>query len=91
MPGIPARQDVEYPRHGSAVLLPELKLQEGTVAGAASPTLPQRHFVEFLADLVTQTRAGIELSCIVDNLGLHHRQGRCLLGDPPAGAPALPA
>jgi transposase len=71
VPGIPVRQEFEYRRHGTAVLFAGLKVHEGTVAGWVTDSTRSDNFVEFLADLVAQTPAGLDLHCIVDNLSAH--------------------
>jgi transposase len=75
VPGIPTRRDYGYRRHGTAVLFAGLKVHEGTVAGWVADSTRSENFVEFLADLVDQTPAGLELHCIVDNLSTHMTPG----------------
>jgi transposase len=71
VPGVPVRQEFEYRRHGTAVLFAGLKVHEGTVAGWVTDSTRSDNFVAFLADLVDQTPAGLDLHCIVDNLSAH--------------------
>ncbi len=71
VPGIPVRREFEYRRHGTAVLFAGLKVHEGTVAGWVTDSTKSDNFVDFLADLVAQTPAGLDLHCIVDNLSTH--------------------
>jgi len=71
IPGIPARREFEYRRHGTAVLFAGLKVHEGTVAGWVTDSTRSENFVDFLADLVAQTPAGLDLHCIADNLSAH--------------------
>jgi transposase len=71
VPGIPARREFEYRRHGTAVLFAGLKVHEGTVAGWVTDSTRSDNFVDFLADLVSQTPAGLDLHCIADNLSAH--------------------
>ena len=71
VPGIPARREFEYRRHGTAVLFAGLNVHEGDVAGWVTDSTRSENFVEFLGDLVVQTPAGLELHCIVDNLSAH--------------------
>jgi transposase len=71
VPGIPVRREFEYRRHGTAVLFAGLKVHEGTVAGWVTDSTRSDNFVEFLADLVAQTPAGLDLHCIADNLSAH--------------------
>ena len=71
VPGIPVRREFEYRRHGTAVLFAGLKVHEGTVAGWVTDSTKSDNFVDFLADLVAQTPAGLDLHCIVDNLSAH--------------------
>jgi transposase len=71
IPGIPARREFEYRRHGTAVLFAGLDVHEGTVAGWVTDSTHSANFVEFLSDLVVQTPAGLDLHCIVDNLSAH--------------------
>ncbi len=71
VPGIPARQEFEYRRHGTAVLFAGLNVHEGDVAGWVTDSTRSENFVEFLADLVDQTPSGLDLHCIVDNLSTH--------------------
>src|SRR4051794_14887374 len=71
VPGIPTRTEFEYRRHGTAVLFAGLRVHEGEVAGWVTDSTRSENFVEFLADLVAQTPAGLDLHCIVDNLKTH--------------------
>ena len=71
VPGIPARREFEYRRHGTAVLFAALDVHEGAVAGWVTDSTRSENFVAFLADLVAQTPAGLDLHCIVDNLKTH--------------------
>jgi transposase len=71
VPGTRRRQEFEYRRHGTAVLFAGLNVHDGTVAGWVTDSSKSVNFVEFLADLVAQTPAGLELHCIVDNLSAH--------------------
>jgi transposase len=69
--GIPARQEFEYQRHGTAVLYAGLNVHEGDLAAWVTDSTRSKNFVDFLADLVTLTPPGLELHCIVDNLSAH--------------------
>ena len=71
VPGIPARREFEYRRHGTAVLFAALNVHEGDVAAWVTDSTRSENFVDFLADLVRQTPAGLDLHCIVDNLKTH--------------------
>lgn len=71
VPGIRARREFEYRRHGTAVLFAGLNVHEGTVAGWVTDSTRSENFVEFLADLVAQTPKGLDLHCICDNLATH--------------------
>ena len=71
IPGIPARREFEYRRHGTAVLFAGLDVHQGTVAGWVTDSTHSANFVEFLSDLVAQTPVGLDLHCIVDNLSAH--------------------
>ncbi len=71
VPGIPARREFEYRRHGTAVLFAGLDVHDGGVAGWVTDSTRSENFVEFLGDLVAQTPAGLDLHCIVDNLKTH--------------------
>jgi transposase len=71
VPGIPVRQEFEYRRHGTAVLFAALNVHDGDVAGWVTDSTRSENFVAFLADLVAQTPAGLDLHCIVDNLKTH--------------------
>lgn len=71
VPGIPARREFEYRRHGTAVLFAGLNVHEGDVAGWVTDSTRSENFVDFLRDLVRQTPPGLELHCIVDNLSAH--------------------
>lgn len=75
IPGTSRRQEFEYHRHGTAVLFAGLNVHDGTVAGWVTDSTKSVNFVEFLADLVAQTAAGLELHCIVDNLSAHGTPG----------------
>ena len=71
VPGIAARREFEYRRHGTAVLFAGLNVHQGGVAGWVTDSTRSENFVDFLADLVRQTPAGLELHCILDNLKTH--------------------
>jgi len=71
VPGIPARREFEYRRHGTAVLFAGLNVHQGDVAGWVTDSTRSENFVDFLGDLVRQTPAGLDLHCIVDNLKTH--------------------
>ncbi len=71
VPGVVVRQEFEYRRHGTAVLFAGLNVHQGGVAGWVTDSTRSENFVDFLADLVDQTPAGLELHCIVDNLKTH--------------------
>jgi len=71
VPGLPARREFEYRRHGTAVLFAGLNVHEGSVAGWVTDSTRSDNFVDFLGDLVAQTPAGLDLHCIVDNLSAH--------------------
>jgi transposase len=71
VPGIPARRQFEYRRHGTAVLFAGLSVHEGHIAGWVTDSTRSENFVDFLADLVAQTPPGLDLHCIVDNLATH--------------------
>ena len=71
VPGIAARREFEYRRHGTAVLFAGLNVHEGTVAGWVTDSTRSDNFVDFLGDLVDQTPLGLDLHCIVDNLSAH--------------------
>ncbi|GAC1531415.1 MAG: IS630-like element ISMsm2 family transposase [Acidimicrobiales bacterium] len=84
IPGIPTRREFEYRRNGTAVLFAGLKVHEGTVAGWVTDSTRSDNFVDFLADLVAQTPAGLDLHCIADNLSAHKtdKVGEFLLANP---------
>jgi transposase len=71
VPGIAARREFEYKRHGTGVLFAALDVHEGTVAGWVTDSTNSDNFVAFLADLIAQTPAGLDLHCIADNLQAH--------------------
>jgi transposase len=75
VPGIPARREFEYRRHGTAVLFAALDVHEGDVAGWVTDSTRSENFVCFLADLVRDTPAGLDLHCIVDNFAAHATKG----------------
>lgn len=75
IPGSGRRQEFEYRRHGTAVLFAGLNVHDGHVAGWVTDSSRSEHFVEFLDDLVSQTPAGVELHCIIDNLSAHGTPG----------------
>ena len=75
VPGIPARREFEYRRHGTAVLFAGLNVHEGDVAGWVTDSTRSENFVDFLADLVRLTPKGLDLHCIVDNLKTHSTDG----------------
>lgn len=70
-PGVAARREFEYRRHGTAVLFAGLNVHEGDVAGWVTDSTRSENFVDFLGDLVAQTPAGLDLHCIVDNFKAH--------------------
>jgi transposase len=71
VPGFPVRREFEYRRHGTAVLFAALDVHYGQVSGWVTDSTRTENFVEFLADLVTETPDGLDLHCIVDNLSTH--------------------
>ena len=71
IPGVPARQEFEYKRHGTAVLYAALEVHDGGIDGWVADSTRSDNFVAFLADLVQRTAEGLELHCIVDNLSAH--------------------
>lgn len=71
VPGIPARQEFEYVRHGTAVLFAALEVHNGGVDGWVTDSTRADNFIAFLSDLVAKTPQGLELHCIVDNLSAH--------------------
>ncbi len=71
VPGIPARREFEYVRHGTAVLYAALEVHHGGVDAWVTDSTRAGNFIEFLSDLVTKTPEGLELHCIVDNLSAH--------------------
>jgi transposase len=71
IPGVPARQEFEYRRHGTAALFAALDVHEGTVASWVTDSTRSENFVAFLTDLVDQTPSGLDLHCIADNLSAH--------------------
>jgi len=71
VPGIPARQEFEYVRHGTAVLYAALDVHDGGVDTWVTDSTRAENFIAFLGDLVKKTPADLELHCIVDNLSAH--------------------
>jgi transposase len=71
IPGVAARQEFEYVRHGTAVLFAALDVHDGGVDGWITDSTRADNFISFLSDLVTTTPKGFELHCIVDNLSAH--------------------
>jgi transposase len=71
VPGTAARREFEYSRHGTAVLFAGLDVHDGSIAGWVTDSTRSDNFVEFLSDLLSQTPAGLNLHCIVDNLSAH--------------------
>lgn len=69
--GIPARQEFEYVRHGTAVLYAALEVHNGGIDAWVTDSTRADNFIEFLDDLVSNTPEGLELHCIVDNLSAH--------------------
>ena len=57
------------------MLFAGLNVHDGQVAGWVTDSSRSANFVEFLADLVAQTPAGLDLHCIVDNLSAHGTPG----------------
>ena len=70
-PGVAARREFEYKRHGTAVRFAGLDVHDGGVAGWVTDSTRSENFVSFLGDLVAQTPAGLDLHGIVDNLKTH--------------------
>ncbi|MPZ91073.1 MAG: IS630 family transposase [Actinobacteria bacterium] len=58
IPGLPARQEFEYRRHGTAVLYAALEVHEGGVDGWVADSTRSDNFVAFLSDLVHRTPKG---------------------------------
>jgi transposase len=75
VPGQRERREFEYKRNGTAVLFAALDVHDGGVAGWVTDSTRSTNFVEFLGDLVSQTPAGLDLHCIVDNLSAHKTGG----------------
>jgi transposase len=71
LPGIPAPQEFEYRRHGTAVLYAALDVHCRGIDDWVADSTRSENFVEFLTGLVAGTPAGLELHCIVDNLSAH--------------------
>ena len=69
--GHPARQEFEYRRHGTAVLLAALDVHHGQVIPQLSDSSRSANFVAFLADLDAAVPAGRSLHVIADNLSTH--------------------
>ncbi len=83
VPGIPARQEFEYVRHGTSVLFAALEVHDGGVDGWVTDSTRAGNFISFLDDLVTKTPTGLELHCIVDNLSAHSTKDvEAFLNDP---------
>jgi transposase len=70
-PGIRARREFEYVRHGTAVLYAALEVHDGGVDGWVTDSTCSHNFVAFLSELVDTSPEGLELHCIVDNLSAH--------------------
>lgn len=71
VPGIPARQEFEYVRHGTRVLFAGLNVLEGNVEEWVTDSTRSENFVHFLARLDAVTPAHMEMHCVVDNLSAH--------------------
>jgi transposase len=71
VPGIPARREFEYRRHGTVVLFAGLNVHQGNVEGWVTDSSRSDNFVEFLAHLISVTPRRHKLHCIVDNLSTH--------------------
>ena len=53
------------------MLFAALDVHDGGVAGWVTDSTRSENFVDFLADLVRLTPAGLDLHCIADNLSAH--------------------
>jgi len=72
-PGIAARREFEYVRHGTKSLLAALAVHEGTVTGRCYDRHTHREFLNFLQTLDNLYPSG-ELHLVVDNLSVHKHE-----------------
>ena len=69
-PGVPARREFEYIRHGTKSLLAALAVHQGTLTGACYDRHSNVEFLDFIRKLDKVYPSG-ELHIIVDNLSVH--------------------
>jgi transposase len=72
-PGVAARREFEYVRHGTKSLLAALAVHQGTVTGGCYDRHSHVEFLDFLRLLDKAYPSG-ELHLIVDNLSVHKHQ-----------------
>jgi transposase len=71
-PGRPARQEHEYARHGTAILLAALDVHGGQILSATDlDRNTARNFIAFLDDLDAKVPAGLQVHLVLDNGSSH--------------------
>jgi transposase len=71
-PGRPARQEHEYVRHGTAILLAALDVHGGGIFTATDlDRNTAANFIDFLDDLDAKVPAGLEVHLVLDNGSSH--------------------
>jgi transposase len=90
--GRPARQEHEYVRHGTAILLAALDVHGGGIFTATDlDRNTARNFIDFLDDLDAKVPAGLEVHLVLDNGSSHiARDTRWWFVDHPASTPTTP-
>ena len=69
--GLPARQEFEYVRHGTAVLFAAVEVHAGEVTHWVTDSTRAENFIHFLNRLDALTPAHHEMHCVCDNLSAH--------------------
>jgi len=70
-PGRAERHGFEYYRHGTLSLYAALDLKTGKVKGKTAKRHTSAEFIDFLSQLLTQTRWAKEIHIVLDNLSAH--------------------
>jgi DDE superfamily endonuclease len=91
-PGRPARQEHDYVRHGTAILLAALEVHGGGIFTATDlDRNTAANFISFLDDLDAKVPAGLQVHLMLDNGSSHiARDTRWWFVDHPASTPTTP-
>jgi transposase len=71
LPGVPARQNFDYVRHGTTSLFAARELATGTVISALKRRHRHQQFLAFLRTIDRQTPAELDIHLILDNYATH--------------------